>query len=67
MISLKGKRRIICNGQTYFWYVKVSDGRHRVIIVSPDKRYRAEFPFEDTECAVTPKYVRECIERSLKE
>lgn len=66
MISKKHKRKIIYDDQTYYWYAKVGEGEHRVIVVSEDKHFRAEFPFRDTECAVTPAYVRECLKSLTK-
>lgn len=58
MVSKKKKRRIVHEGITYYWYVRVLEHCHRVHIVSEDKKVHLEYPFFDTEVPVTPLEVR---------
>lgn len=61
MVSKKGKRRIVVEGGTYYWYVHVTENSHRVIILTEDKKLRIEVPFCDTEESITPQRVAEII------
>lgn len=65
MISKKGKRKITVGDSTYYWYVRVTESSHRIHIMTEDKSVHIEAPFPDTEASITPKTVREMIERHI--
>lgn len=58
MVTEKNKRKIVYKGINYYWYVRVSEHRHRVHIISEDKKVHLEYPFLDTEIPVTPQDIR---------
>lgn len=58
MVCSKNKRKIEYGGNTYYWYVKVTDCGHKVHILSNDKKVHLEYPFLDTEVPVTPQDIR---------
>ncbi len=62
MISQKGKRKLIYEGENFCWFVRVSFQKgHRIHIVSEDKKLHLEYPFLDTETPVTSAYVRKLL------
>ena len=63
MVSKKGKRKIVYDDRVYYWYVRVTEGSHRIHIISEDKKIRICAPFCDTEESVTPATVRELLEK----
>lgn len=58
MVHSKNKRKIEYGGNTYYWYVRITDRGHRVHILSNDKKVHLEYPFLDTEVPVTPQDIR---------
>ena len=63
MISQKGKRKLIYEGEIFCWFVQVnSTGSHRIHIMSEDKKVHLKRPFLDTEVPVTPAYIRKLLE-----
>ena len=38
MVAGKNKRKIVYEGTSYYWYVRVNEHRHRVHIISDDKK-----------------------------
>ena len=57
-INTKGKRKIVVDGETYYWFVRIEkDGSHRIHIMTEDKKFNKAFPLLDTEAAVTPEYI----------
>ena len=67
MVSKKGKRKIVYDDRVYYWYVRVTEGSHRIHIVSEDKKIRICSPFCDTEESVTPATVRGILEKHFVE
>lgn len=63
MVSKKGRRKIVCGDKVYYWYVRVTEDSHRIMIISEDKKVRISAPFRDTEVSVAPGTVREIIEK----
>ena len=59
MVSGKNKRKIVYEGTSYYWYVRVNEHRHRVHIISDDKKVHLEYRFSDTEVPVTPQDIRD--------
>lgn len=59
MVFKKGMRKIEYEGATYYWYVRIKNKRHRVHIISDDKKVHLEYPFIDTEIPVTPQVIRD--------
>lgn len=65
MISRKGKRKLIYQGDTYYWYIAKSDGEHPVIhIASEDKKVHLTVPF-DRELSIGTHYIEDILSRSL--
>ena len=62
MVSSKGKRKLIYNGTTFYWFVRVNEHGHRVHIISEDKKVNLEYPFFDTETQVTPGKIRSWLD-----
>ncbi len=58
MVSGKNKRKIVYEGTSYYWYVRVDEHGHRVHIISDDKKVHLEYRFSDTEVPVTPQNIR---------
>lgn len=58
MVSGKNKRKIVYEGTSYYWYVRVDEHGHRVHIFSNDKKVHLEYHFSDTEVPVTPQNIR---------
>lgn len=58
MVHSKNKRKIEYSGNTFYWYVRITDRGHRVHILSNDKKVHLEYPFLDTEVPVTPLDIR---------
>ncbi len=63
MVSGKNKRKIVYEGTNYYWYVRVNEHRHRVLIISYDKKVHLEYPFLDTEIPVTPQDIRNHLKK----
>ena len=62
MISSRGKRKIIYNGNVFFWFVrKNAEGMIRIHILSEDKKINIESPPFDTEIPVTPKEIKHIL------
>lgn len=58
MVHSKNKRKIEYGGNTYYWYVRITNRGHRVHILSNDKKVHLEYPFLDTDVPVTPQDIR---------
>lgn len=58
MVHSKNKRKIEYDGNTYYWYVRLTNRGHRVHILSNDKKVHLEYPFLDTDVPVTPRDIR---------
>lgn len=66
MISKNGMRKIVYNGSSYYWCVRVTDRSHRIHIFSEDKKTHIESPFFDTELPITPQTVREILDKQFR-
>jgi hypothetical protein len=65
MISRKGKRKLIYQGITYYWYIAKDDGEHPVIhISSEDKKVLLLVPF-DKELSIGTHYIEDILSRNL--
>ena len=63
MISTKGKRKVVFQEETYYWYIKKNTaGSPRIHISSEDKKVQLEYGF-DREIAVDNGYIRGLLER----
>ncbi|WP_154662802.1 hypothetical protein [Ruminococcus albus] len=51
----------------FYWYVRVTEGRHRIHVISEDKKIRICSPFRDTEESVTSAAVRALIDKHYPE
>lgn len=58
MVHSKNKRKFEYDGNTYYWYVRLTNRGHRVHILSTDKKVHLEYPFLDTDVPVTPQDIR---------
>lgn len=67
MISQKGKRKFVYGDCVYYWYVRVTEGKHRIHVISEDKKIRICAPFGNTEESVTPLTVRELLDKYFAE
>lgn len=68
MVSKKGKRKIVYNDNTFYWYVRKNpEGNPRIHILSENKRINLEFAPFDSELSVTPKEIRVKLERYFAE
>lgn len=65
MVYSKNKRKIEYDGNTYYWYVRITGCGHRVHILSGDKKVHLEFPFLDTQAPVTPQDIRNHLREYL--
>lgn len=62
MISSRGKRKMIYNGNVFYWFVrKNAEGIIRIHILSGDKKINIEYPPFDTEIPVTPKEIKRIL------
>ena len=61
-INTKGKRKIVVDGETYYWFVRIEkDGGHRIHIMTEDKKFNKVYPMIDTEISVTPEYINKIL------
>ncbi len=67
MVSKKGKRKLVYGDKVFYWYVRMTEGRHRIHVISEDKKIRICAPFCDTEESVTPAAVRALIDKHYPE
>lgn len=68
MVSKKGKRKIVYNDNTFYWYVRKNpEGNPRIHILSENKRINLDFAPFDSELSVTPKEIRAKLERYFAE
>lgn len=68
MVSSKGKRKIVVDGVTYFWFVSKNErGIPRIHIMSEDKKTMLERPMFDTETPVIPAYIETLIKENVSE
>lgn len=64
MVSKKRTRRLEYKGNIFYWFVRRNQlGVLRIHILSADKKIHLEYPLIDSECIVTPKDVREHLEK----
>lgn len=67
MVSSKGKRKILFNGQVFYWHIQKNDaGNPEIIIVSEDKSIYLKRCF-DKELCIGPGYIRDLLERVYKD
>ena len=65
-INTKGKRKIVIDGEVYYWFVRIeNDGSHRIHIMTEDKKLNKVYPMPDTESSVTPEYICKVIEKEV--
>lgn len=65
MISRKGKRKLIYQGVTYYWYIAKDDGEHPVIhISSEDKKAHLTVPF-DKELPIGTRCIEDILSKNL--
>lgn len=65
MISRKGKRKLIYQGVTYYWYIAKDDEEHPIIhISSEDKKMHLTVPF-DKELSIGTHYIEDILSRNL--
>lgn len=57
MISKKGKRKLVYNGITYYWFVRLNEHGYSVHIISEDRKVNLNYPFFDSEKPVTPREI----------
>lgn len=68
MVSNKGKRKLVFNGKTFYWFVRKSaEGKIRIHILSEDKKMYLECPPFDSEVSVTPKEIRLILKNHFDE
>ena len=58
MVSKKSTRKLVYEGNNYYWYVRVDDLGHKVHIMSEDKKLHLVYPFVDTEVPITSQDIR---------
>ena len=57
-VNAKNKRKLIYNGQLFYWYVrKKQDGIPRLHIISDNKKVNLDRPLFDAEVTVVREYV----------
>lgn len=66
-INTKGKRKIIVDGEVFYWFVRIEkNGSHRIHIISENKKFNEVYPMIDTEVAVSPSDIRKIIVRAKR-
>ena len=67
MVSSKGKRKILFNGQTFYWHIQKNDAGHpQIIIVSEDKSVYLKYGF-DKELIIGPAYIKDLLEQGYND
>lgn len=67
MVSSKGKRKLLFNGQTFYWHIQKNDaGYPQIIIVSEDKSVYLKQGF-DKELSIGSGYIRNLLELEYKD
>ena len=72
-VRTKGRRKIICNGATYIWHIKIGydDPYHWLHIMAEDKHLHVIIPIDNANYtdlpfpipkAITPKFVADVIQ-----
>ncbi len=69
-VSTKGRRKIICNGKEYVWYVKEDNdycGKLTLTIISQHKSVHLLYPLEENDLNIINNYGKTFQDYSLKE
>lgn len=56
MILKKGKRKIVFDGKTFYWYIRLP----YIHIISEDKKLQLKYGF-DKELCIGPQYIKDLL------
>ncbi len=62
-MAKKRIRKIVVDGEAYYWYITINEHGHRIHISSEDNAVMLVEPWIDTEVPVTPAEVAQDIRR----
>lgn len=67
MVSRKGKRKLIFEGQTFYWQIQKNDLRYpEIVIVSEDKSVYLKHGF-DREISIGPEYIKNLLKGGIED
>lgn len=62
MVSKKGKRKLVYEGKSFYWFVRANpNGVPRIHILSEDKKINLEYPLFDRKNLSTAAYVKHLL------